>query len=157
MKATIHEKGRLIEKNVRLELFDKFGKRKLVKEAHNLILDDGYEIAAERLGGTGTQNYLTCIALGTSSSAVLGSQTDLQGSELGRVSTVNTNIVGDEDTERFVGTFGPGVGTGAIEEAVIADTNAASGARKCFSRVLTGTVTKGAGDTLTVTWEVQHT
>lgn len=157
MRKGIHEDGRLREKNVRIELFNKFGKRKLVKTAHNLILTDGQEIAAERLGGTGTQDYLQCIALGTSSTGPLVSQTDLQGSELGRVTTVNTNIVGNEDTERFIGTFGAGVGTGTIEEAVLADANAVSGSRKCFSRVLTGTVVKGSGDTLTVTWEIQNT
>lgn len=142
---------------VTFELYDKLGRRKLLKEIENLILTDGFEIAAERLGGTGTQDYLQCIALGDSGTAPVVGQTDLQGSELGRVTTVNSNVSGSEDTERFIGTFGPGVGTGVIEEAVIADTNAASGGRKCFSRVITGTITKGAGDTLTVTWEVQHT
>lgn len=142
---------------VTLELYDKLGRRKLRREIENLILTDGFEIAAERLGGTGTQDKLQCIALGTSNQAPVIGDTDLIGSELDRVTTVNTNIVGSEDTERFIGTFGPGVGTGAIEEAVIADANAASGSRKCFSRIVSGTINKAAGDTLTVTWEVQHT
>ena len=71
------------------------------------------------------------------------------------MTTVNSYVASYK--EKFVGTFGPGVGTGAIEEAVIADANAASGARKCFSRVITGTITKAAGDTMTVTWEVTFT
>jgi len=153
----IKEKPIKMKENVFWELRGPGGKVKDSGKAHNLILTDGHEIAAEVLGGTGTQTKLQCIALGDDNTAPAVGQTDLQGAELGRVTTVNTNVVGSEDTERFVGTFGPGAGTGAIEEAVLADTNAASGARKCFSRVLTGTITKGAGDTLTVTWEVQNT
>ena len=139
---------------VRLVLTDRFGKTKMDRTIENLILTDGLEICAERLGGTGTQDYLQCIALGTSNTGPLVSHTDLQGSELGRVTTTNSNVVASEDTERFVGAFGAGVGTGTIEEAVLADANAVSGSRKCLSRVLTGTIVKGSGDTLTVTWEI---
>lgn len=150
IKEGIKMKGK-----VRFELYDKDGNKKLDRTIENLILNNGKEIAAERLGGTGTQDYLQAIALGVNNTAPAVSQTDLQGAELGRVTTVNSYVV--SFIERFIGTFGPGVGTGIIEEAVIADANAASGARKCFSRVITGTITKGAGDTMTVTWEVTFT
>ena len=150
------KEGTKLKENVSWELRGPDGKLKDSGKAHNLILTDGFEIAAERLGGTGTQDYLQCIALGDSNTAPAVGQTDLQGSELGRVTTTNSNIVGSEDTERMIGVFGPGVGTGTVEEAVLADANAASGARKCFSRVLTGSTVKGAGDTMTVTWEITN-
>ena len=148
----VEEKIGRMKGELNLVLRDKDGNVKLDRTIKNLILTDGLEVCAECLGGTGSQDYLQCIALGDSTQVPVTGDTDLIGSELGRVTSVNAYVASNK--EQFVGTFGPGVGTGAIEEAILADANAASGARKSFSRVLTGTITKGAGDTLTVTWEV---
>lgn len=52
-------------------------------------------------------------------------------------------------------TFGAGVATGTIQEAVIVTdeaTNATSTAANTISRALTGAITKGSSDTLIITW-----
>lgn len=52
-------------------------------------------------------------------------------------------------------TFGAGVGTATIQEAVITTetgSNTASVEAKTIARVLTGSIVKGSADTLTLTW-----
>ncbi len=133
-------------------LYDKDGNVKERSQKIDLILTDGREIFADRIGDTAGQAHLQAVAIGTNNTAPDVSQTDLQGSELFRKATTNSQPV--SGTERFTVTFVAGEGTGTIEEAVLADALAPSGSRKCATRVLTGTIAKGAGDILTVTFEI---
>jgi len=137
--------------HVTIELRDRLGVLKEVREA-NLILTDGLEIAADLLGGLGGQTKLQAIAIGDNGTAPSVSDTDIIGTELGRQTTSNSQP--SSGLARFVSTFAAGVATGTWREASIADTNAAKGARKCAARVAFGDITKGAGDSMTVTWDI---
>ena len=145
--------GIRVRGKVTLVLKDPGGKVKQTVVS-NLVLTDGLEIIADIIGNTGgPQPYLKCIALGDNNTAPVVGDTDLKGAELGRVTTSNSRV--GSDTERFQGSFGAGVGTGNIKEAVLADTNAAAGGRKCACRATFGTIVKGAGDTLVVFWDLK--
>lgn len=133
------------------KLYDKDGNLKDEGGPFDLILTDGREIFADRIIA-GTQNYLQCQALGTSNQAPAVSDTDLIGTELGY--KASTNSQPSSGLARFETTWLAGEGTGTIEEAVLADTVAAKGARKCAVRVLTGTIVKASGDILTTIFEI---
>jgi hypothetical protein len=119
-------------------------------ERHNLLLEDGYEIIIDRLGGIGVPTNLKCISIGDSDTAVDISQTDLQGAEMARGSCTNARV---GHRCRCYFEFGAGVGTGTIKESVIADKNAVKGARKCAARVVIGPIVKGAPDALHIIWD----
>lgn len=148
-----------MKSNVKFEVFDKHGNLKEVHE-HNLVLNDGLDIMAGLLTnidpGTlpvvGVPNYLQVIATGNNGTAAGVADTDLLGAEFARVVPVNT--VPSQGLARYVATFAAGVGTGTWLEAVIADANAASGSRNCACRVAPINIIKGAGDSVTVTWDI---
>jgi hypothetical protein len=121
------------------------GKVKTTKRGRNLITTAGKSLAADLIGVTGGTK-LTHIAIGTSSTAAAVGQTALQGSELARSAATVTD---PSNTVNMTVTFGAGTGTGTIEECGIF--NAAS-LGTMFSRFLTGTITKGAADSLTIDW-----
>ena len=123
------------------------------REFENLLLNDGADIAAERLGDTGSQAKLQCIAVGDDNTAPAVGQTDLQGNEL-TYGAATASKHADTGKERFTATFGAGDGTGTWKEAVIADTNAAKGARTCFSRITFPDIVKGAGEVITWIWDI---
>jgi len=124
----------------------------------NLILTDGLEIFADLLvGAAGTQinpgqTAVAAMGVGDNNTAPVVGDTDLVGTELGFTTTINTQP--SSALARFISTFAAGVGTGTWRELVLADTNAAKGARKCVSRVVFGDIVKGALDVITVTWEI---
>lgn len=151
-KETERKDGLLITDNVTWVKRNKNGTVTARNRVHNVVLDDGLEIAVDRVGGSGGQAAIFGTAIGTSNTATGPTQTDLQGSELFRKASTNTQP--SSGVERFVTTFAAGEGTGTIEELVLIDTDAASGARKCLCRVLTGSITKGAGDSWTSTYEL---
>lgn len=121
-------------------------------ERHNLLLDDGLEVIVDRLGGLGGQPAIACIAIGDSDSSASMSQTDLQGTELDFHTSTNSRV----GTDKLVchSDFAAGHGTGTIKETVVADTNAAKGARKCLARCVIGPITKLIGDNVTIIWEM---
>jgi hypothetical protein len=119
-------------------------------ERHNLLLEDGYEIIVDLLGGLGGQGELVCIAVGDSDTAVSSSQTDLQGAEMHRDTCTNVRV---GHRCRCYYNFAAGEATGTIKEAIIADTNAVKGARKCAARVVIGPIVKGAPDALHIIWD----
>ena len=149
MENKIRMKGKLT-----LELYDKDMNLKERFVQDNLVLTDGLEIAADLLGGTAGQTKLQVIAVGDNNTPPIIGNTDLAGSELGRVVTSNSQI--SPGKERFQCTFGAGIGTGIWREAVIADTNAASGSRKCACRTVFGDINKLAGDVMTATWDITY-
>jgi hypothetical protein len=88
------------------------------------------------------------MAVGSSNTAAVTSQTAL-GGELGRVALTSTTRAAN--TVTYVGTFPAGTGTGAITEAGILNA-ATTGNMLC--RTVFGVVTKAAGDTVIITWNV---
>jgi len=118
-------------------------------ECHNLVVDEGLELIASLLIGGGTAP--SHMAIGSDGTAPDPSDSAL-GTELARVvftsATVTDNVI------TWVGTFGPGVGTGTVQEAGIF--NASSGGT-LLARIIHGAFAKGASDTLTITWTLELT
>ncbi len=133
------------------KLYDQYGNLKDEGGPFDLILTDGREIFADLMIAD-TQAFLKAQAVGTSSTPPVVGNTDLIGTELAFKAT--TGAQPSTGLARFTTTWLAGEGTGTIEEAVLADTVAAKGARKCAVRVLTGTIVKGAGDVLTTIFEI---
>jgi hypothetical protein len=115
-------------------------------ECHNLVVDEGLELIASLLIGGGTAP--SHMAIGSDGTAPDPSDSAL-GTELARVvftsATVTDNVI------TWVGTFGPGVGTGTVQEAGIFN-DGTTGDMLC--RTTHGAFVKAAGDTLTITWDL---
>ena len=71
--------------------------------------------------------------------------------ELGRVALGVAGGSPSANVVTYTGTFGAGVGTGSVTEAGIFN---ASSAGTMLCRVVFGVVTKGASDTMAITWTV---
>lgn len=122
-----------------------------VKEEHdlgyNLITTNGKNGIADQLLAAPSIGKETHMGIGTGTVAPTAADTAL-GTEVGTrqaftTKTRSNNIV------THVGTFGAGVGTGAITEAGIF--NAAT-VGTMFSRITFSAINKGASDTLELTW-----
>ena len=91
------------------------------------------------------------MALGTGTTAPTTSDTALQTEMAGsRTATTNNGAITAQSMV-FTCTFNPGVATGSLTEAGIF--NATSGGTM-LAHVTFGTITKNAGDTLTITWTI---
>jgi len=136
-------------------LYDKFGNLKDERHFDNKIVDAGFEGVAYRIAphdGTATSNPWNYIAIGTGTDAPADEDTALSGSELERIQDTEAayTTTPSKQLELEV-SFGPGEGTGNVAESGLF--NAASGgdmlARQTFIAI-----SKGASDTLTVTWTI---
>lgn len=138
---------------VTLVLLGSDGKEKDRREIKNLIVGAGLGHIASRLTGT-AQAVMSHMAIGSGSTAATAANTTL-GSELGRVALASTTLSGTYSQNLvYTATFGAGTGTGSITEAGIFNA-ASSGTMLC--RTTFALITKGAGDTLQVTWTVNLT
>jgi hypothetical protein len=95
-----------------------------------------------------TTAIMSHMAVGTSNTAATTSQTEL-GTEIGRVALDSTSR--STNTITYVATFPAGTGTGALTEAGILN---ASSSGNLLCRTVFGVVTKAAGDTVVITWNV---
>jgi hypothetical protein len=120
-----------------------------VTTVENLVLTAGKGVVADRMKAVPTTSHFTHMAVGTGSSPVNVNDIGL-AAEIARVvlgaATVAAAVV------TYTAQFGPGVGTGALQEAGIFNAPAGSGVELC--RTLFAIINKAAGDTLNVTWTV---
>ena len=128
-------------------LFDENGIQKDYRKINNLVVAAGKDVIASRLVGN-TIAIMSHMAVGSSNTAAVSSQTAL-GAELGRVALSSTNR--STNTITYVASFPAGTGTGALTEAGIM--NAVS-AGNMLCRTTFSPVTKSAGDSVVVTWNV---
>jgi len=155
----IQERLKGIKGHLKIEHRGPDGKLKEVREIDNLILTDGLEIFADLLVGSGGtqinpgQTAIAVIAAGSDNTAPTVADTDLV-TPLPSDRAVTVNSQPSSALARFVANFTAGIATGTWRELVLADTDAAKGARKCASRVVFGDMIKGALDTIAVTWEI---
>jgi hypothetical protein len=138
----------ILKGRVHIVLTDKYGNIKKEDESDNLIVTVGKAFVATALITIPSITF-GYMAIGTSTATPAIGQTALQGSELARVVTTNSNPT--STTTQFVAAYGAAVGTGTIEEAGLFS---AASAGSMFSRYLTGTYAKGASDSLTITWTI---
>ena len=136
--------------NWRLEVIGPDGKVKDVREKRNLIVNAGLNYLREFILDSVTPTTLPrmgWIAIGSDATAVAAGNTAL-GTELAR-EAVETYTAGGTGVASIDNTFGAGVGTGTVTEAGVFS---ASTAGTMLNRVVFAAVTKGAGDSLKVTF-----
>lgn len=139
---------------VTLELRDAAGNIKETR-VENLIVGLGLAYIASRMKDTAA-TVMSHMAVGSGVAAAATGDTAL-GAELGRVALSSTALVTttvSNDAIQYAATFGAGVGSGSVTEAGIL--NAAS-AGTLLARTVFGVITKGASDTLSITWKITIT
>ena len=136
-----------VKGNLEVVLLDENGVQKDYRKVDNLVVAVGKDVIASRLVGNSLPVF-SHMAVGSSSTAAATSQTAL-GGELGRVALDSTSR--SSNTITYVATFGAGTGTGSLAEAGVFNA-VSTGNMLC--RTTFSTVTKAAGDTIVITWNV---
>jgi hypothetical protein len=136
-----------VKGNLEVILLDETGRQKDYRKINNLVVAVGKDTIASRMVGN-TTAIMSHMAVGTSNTAATTSQTAL-GTEIGRVALDSTSR--STNTITYVATFPAGTGTGALTEAGILN---ASSSGDLLCRTVFGVVTKAAGDTVVITWNV---
>lgn len=143
----ISEQLNSITGNIVAVLYDEHGVEKFRQEVKNLVVTTGKNLIASRLVGTAS-NVISHMAVGTGTTAPAAGDTTLV-TELTRVAISSGTASGNVAT--YVATFAPGVGTGSINECGLFN---ASTAGTLLARSTSVIVTKGALDTLALTWTI---
>ncbi len=136
-----------VKGNLEVILLDQSGNQKDYRKIENLVVAVGKEVIAARLVGN-TLAVMSHMAVGSDNTAATTSQTTL-GTELGRVVLDSTSR--SSNTITYVATFPAGTGTGSLAEAGILN---ASSSGNLLCRTVFGVVTKAAGDSVVITWNV---
>lgn len=125
-----------------------------IEEYHypNLVVSAGKDYIASRMAAN-TVNVMRAIAIGSgTTSPGLGNTTLI--TELARNATT---VVGGTVTSNailYTSTFAAGTGTGTIAEAGIFNNTTISGIGPMLCRTSFSSITKGAGDSITINWTV---
>lgn len=133
---------------LRVELRDELGRIKDVRDVDNLVVTAGKNFIADRMKNNSTA--MSHMEVGTNSTAAAAGDTAL-GAAVASSRTALTSTTVTTNSVAYVCTFGAGVGTGALTEAGIF--NAGSGGTM-LCRTVFSTITKAAGDSMTITWTV---
>jgi len=136
--------------SVSITLTDKDGNIKDQRTFPNLIVTAGKSYITSRMASNAT-SVVGWIAIGTSATAADAAQTTLIGTELFRSATTVSGGTPSTSTVLYETTYGPGQGTGTIQEAGLF--NAAS-AGTMLARTTFAAIIKGASDSLNVSWTV---
>ena len=130
---------------------DKDGNIKEERHEQNLVVSAGLNFICDRMEGT-TEAVMSHMALGSGTTAAAAGDTDLE-SILGSREALDSTTV-SSNTITYVSSFEAGDATGSVTEAGIF--NAATGGTM-LCRVVFGTITKAADDTMSVTWTITLT
>ena len=135
-----------------IELFGPDGKLKEERIIHNTVTELGDAHVADQMSDSG-EAALGYMAIGTGSgqgAADVGLAVSLDRNAL---TSTTQGAAGDDNDVIYVGDWIAGDGTGAITEAgiLLGDNNTSMNYYADF-----GVVTKGAADTLQITWTVTH-
>jgi len=145
------EDGASLKGQLEIVLKDQSGKVKERRTEKNLIVNTGLNAILDRLVGT-SEAVMSHMGLGSSSTAAAAGQTALV-SQLGSREAIDSSTVTGSSVA-YVCTFEAGDATGTITEAGIF--NAASGGTM-LCRSVFSSITKGANDSLNVTWTITVT
>ena len=141
--------------SLQIVVHDEQGNLKEELNIDNLVVTVGKGYITSRMKDN-TATAMSHIAVGTGAVAPVAADTAL-GTEIGtRVAgTVTQQTTSTaNDTFRIVATFAAGNGTGALTEAGIFN---ASSAGTMLSRTTFAAINKAAGDSITITWNIQLT
>ncbi len=136
--------------HINFKLFDANGNLKEEKDIKNVVVTVGKAFLATWLAAATQSDYfMKYVGLGTGTTAASASDTTLQ-TELATRATATVSAPGGA-VWQSLSSFGAGVNTGAITEAGIfsASTSGTLMARQVFSAI-----SKGASDSLQVTWQI---
>lgn len=123
----------------------------------NLVMDLGKAFIAQSMMKTTTDSpaRMTHMGIGDSSTAAAANQTDLIAAtnkvRVALTSQTSATQTVANDSVSYVATFPAGTGTFTVTEAGIFN---ASSAGTMLCRTVFGAITKGASDSLTITWRV---
>jgi hypothetical protein len=134
---------------IKFDLLDSSGSLKETREIKNVVVTVGKTFLAAWLAAASQADYfMKYVGLGEGLTAANASDTDLE-------TPLPTRVIGTISSATNVwqnqASFGPGVNTGAVSEAGLF--SAASGGTLLAHQVF-GVITKSAGDTLQVTWQI---
>ncbi len=147
--------GLNLHSNMRLELFGPDGERKQVQEVHNDIYLGARYGLIDQIADTPTLAKMGWMAVGTGVIAAAPGDftTTKLTTEIARVATTSktrtTNVL------TSIATFGAGTGTGILTEVGTFDVVTANTVHIWMGATIA--ITKGALDTLTVTWTLSVT
>lgn len=133
---------------VHIQLFDQNGNLKEEQTVKNLVVDDGLEHIADRLGASSPATRMSHMEVGTGTTAPAAGNTALETAIASSRVSLTTQTV-STNTVEYVGDFPAGTGTGAVTEAGVFNASS-SGTMLC--RTTFSVVNKGAADTLKITW-----
>lgn len=136
-----------VKGDLTVKLYDQNGVVKDSREIPNVVVTNGKNYIASRMNSN-TAVIMSYMAVGSSSTAAAAGQTAL-GTELGRVALDSASVA--DSTVTYTATFPPGTGTGTLVEAGIFNAST-SGTMLC--RTTFSSVSKAAGDTVVITWNV---
>jgi hypothetical protein len=138
---------------LRLLLTDEHGRVKADVETENAFLDQGKAVVANIMQLTPTQPRPSHMAIGVQSSIPAGPSNITLQQEVARVALLSQAVTGGQPICNYNASFGPGVGTGAIQEAGLYG-NAVANGQPAFTRATFGVINKAAADTLAIAWTV---
>lgn len=136
-----------------IQMFDANGNKYFETEEKNLAVLVGREWIAARLKDTGLPTQMTHMELGQGSTPAAATDTDV-GVPFAPRARVALSVAGgtvSSNSVTYTATFGPGVGTGPVSEAIIV--NASTGGT-ILCRTVFGVYNKPAPDTLAISWTV---
>lgn len=145
MKESLQVVGKL-----RILITDAQGQIKDDRQVNNTVMTVGKAFIASRMSGV-TSNVMSHMAIGSGTTNPTDPSQTALATELGRVALTVAGGTPVSNVVTYAATFGAGVGTGSITEAGIFN---ASSAGTMLCRVVFGVVTKGASDTMAITWTV---
>jgi len=135
--------------HITFKLFSKEGELKDTREVKNVIVTVGKTyLASWLIAATQSDYFMRYLAIGTGTTAAQASDTALETEVGTRVAGTLTSL---SNVWQSQATFGAGNGTGTITEAGIFS---AASAGTMLARQVFGAITKDAGDSLQVTWQV---
>jgi len=134
--------------DVYITVKDKDGNIKEERKEQNLVVSAGLNFICSRMKDT-TDGAMSHMSLGSGTTAAAAGDTDLE-SILGSREALDSTTV-STNTITYVSSFEAGDATGSVTEAAIFN---ASSAGTMLCRVVFGTITKAADDTMSVTWVI---
>lgn len=120
----------------------------VVQEIDNLVVNTGLAFITSRMTDA-TDSVMSHMAVGSGSTAAAAGDTTL-GSEEGRVALTSTTDSTGQIV--YVATFAAGTATASLREAGLF--NASSAGTMLCRTLFSGAVTKGANDSMTITWTI---
>jgi len=134
---------------IKFELFDSSGNVKDIREVNNVVVTVGKTyLAAWLIAATQADYFMRYIGLGEGVTGPAAGDTTLESPLATRVAGTLTSAT---NVWQNVALFGPGVDTGSITESGIFS---ASSSGTMLARQVFGVITKAAGDSLQVTWQI---